>query len=437
MIFIVLYFLKLWHKIDLLLIKQTEMDTIVTRKSRKNKYLIIALPVFLLAGYFVYATVTKKRSLEVKRGEIVIKAVENNFFEDFIVFQAKVEPLNAMLLNVIEGGSIQEIFVENGDFVTKGQPLARLYNPNTELSYVTQETSIIEQINNLSKAKLDLRNQELNMAKDLVAIEHDYLDAKTLYDLNQKLFKEEILSKNEWEKTQENFRFQKERKNIIQQSIQKEKQANQMQIAQISQSQGIMYKSLDILRTNKKNFLVTAPLTGRLTSFEPVLGKNYQAGESIGKIDVMKGYKLMADVDEFYLERVSEGQLGQIDYKGQIIKVEVTKVIPEVKNGRFIVELNFTDTKELDLRQGLSFGVRLMLSEKSKTTVLSKGSFYEDTAGKWIFVVNGDKAERRNIKIGRENPLYYEIIEGLKPEEKVITSSYKDYEKIEVLNINN
>lgn len=432
-----LYFLKLWHKIDLLLIKQTEMDTIVTRKSRKNKYLLIALLAFLLAGYFVYAAVTKKRSLEVKRGEIVIKAVENNFFEDFIVFQAKVEPLNSMLLNVIEGGSIQEIFVENGDFVTKGQPLARLYNPNTELSYVTQETSIIEQINNLSKAKLDLRNQELNLAKDLVAIEHDYLDAKTLYDLNQKLFKEEILSKNEWEKTQENFRFQKERKNIIQQSIQKEKQANQIQIAQINQSQGIMYKSLDILRTNKKNFLVTAPLAGRLTSFEPVLGKNYQAGESIGKIDVMKGYKLMADVDEFYLERVSEGQLGQIDYKGQVIKVEVAKVIPEVKNGRFIVELNFTDTKELDLRQGLSFGVRLMLSEKTKTTVLSKGSFYEDTAGKWIFVVNGDKAERRNIKIGRENPLYYEIAEGLKPDEKVITSSYKDYEKIEVLNINN
>lgn len=411
------------------------MDTVVPRKSRKNKYLIIGLPLFLLAGYFVFSSVTKKRSLDVKKNEITIKTVENNYFEDFIVFQAKVEPLNSMLLNVVEGGSIQEIFVENGSFVRKGQPLARLYNPNTELGYMTQETAMIEQINNLNKAKLDLRTQELNLMKDLVAIEHDFLDAKSLYDLNQKLFKEEILSKNEWEKTQENFRFQKERKNIIQQSVQKEKQANAIQISQINQSQNIMQKSLEILRSNKKNFLVTAPLAGRLSSFEPILGKNYLAGESIGKIDVMKGYKLMADVDEFYLEKISVGQKGEIEYKNQIVRVEVTKVIPEIKTGKFQVELNFVEAKDLDLRQGLSFGVRLLLSEKTKTTVISKGSFNQDTAGEWIFVVQGNQAVRRKIKLGRENPLYYEVLEGLKPNEKVITSSYKDYKNIEILNL--
>lgn len=411
------------------------MDTIVPRKNRKNKYLLIALPLFLLLAYFVFSSVTKKRSLDVKKNEITIKTVENNYFEDFIVFQAKVEPLNSMLLNVVEGGSIQEIFVENGSFVQKGQPLARLYNPNTELNYMTQETAMIEQINNLNKAKLDLRSQELNLMKDLVAIEHDFLDAKSLYDLNQKLFKEEILSKNEWEKTQENFRFQKERKNIIQQSVQKEKQANVIQISQINQSQNIMQKSLEILRKNKQNFLVISPLAGRLSSFEPVLGKNYLAGESIGKIDVMKGYKLMADVDEFYLEKVSVGQKGEIEYKNQMVKVEVTKVIPEIKSGRFQVELNFIEAKDLDLRQGLSFGVRLLLSEKTKTIVLSKGSFNQDTAGEWIFVVNKNQAIRRKIKLGRENPLYFEVLEGLKPDEKVITSSYKDYKNIEILNL--
>jgi Membrane-fusion protein len=410
------------------------MDTIVPRKNRKNKYLLIGLPLFLLAAYVVFSSVTKKRGLDVKKAEVTIKTVENDYFEDFIVFQAKVEPLNSMLLNVIEGGSIQEIFVGNGDFVEKGQSLARLYNPNTELGYMTQETSMIEQINNLNKVKLDLRNQELNLAKDLVAIEHDYLDAKSLYELNEKLFKEQILSKNEWEKTQENFRFQKERKNIIQQSIQKEKQANKIQISQINQSQAIMQKSLEILRTNKKNFLVTAPLSGRLSSFEPVLGKNYQAGESIGKIDVMKGYKLLADVDEFYLEKVSVGQKAEIEYKGETIQVVVSKVIPEVKSGRFQVELNFLSTEKLDLRQGLSFGVRLMLSEKSKSMVLSKGSFYEDTSGKWIFVVDGYKAVRKEIKLGRENPLYYEVLGGLKQGDKVVTSSYKDYKDIEILN---
>ncbi|HBI01808.1 MAG TPA: efflux RND transporter periplasmic adaptor subunit [Flavobacterium sp.] len=412
------------------------MDTIVPRKNRKNKYILIASVVFLLLTVLVVMSMTKKRSLDVSSSEVSIKSVMVENFEDYIVFQAKVEPLNSMLINVIEGGSIQEIFVENGDFVEKGQPLARLYNPNTELSFMNQETAMIEQINNLNKAKLDLRTQELNLAKDLISIEHDYFDAKNLYDLNQKLYKQEILSKNEWETTQENFRYQTERKNIIQQSVQKEKKDNQILIAQINQSQGIMQKSLQILRENKKNFLVVASLAGRLSSFEPVLGKNYSAGETIGKIDVMKGYKLMADVDEFYLEKVSEGQKANIEYKEKIISVIVSKVIPEVKNGRFQVELQFANNKELDLRQGLSFGVRLLLSEKTKSTVIPKGSFYQETAGKWIFVVNGDKAERREIKLGRENPLYYEVLSGLKVGEKVITSGYKDYAEVEVLNLN-
>lgn len=411
------------------------MDTIINRKSSKKKYLAIAVLAIVVLGFIAFSIITKKRTFNVKKSEISIKVVETAFFEDFMVFQARVEPMNSILVNIIEGGSVQEIFVSNGDNVVKGQPLARLYNPNTELNYMQQETSIIEQINNLNKAKLDLRNQELNLAKDLVSIEHDFMDAKNQYDLNKKLFEQEILSKNEWEKTQENFRFQKERINIIKQSVTKEKQANQIQIGQLNQSIGIMEKSLNILRSNKKNFLVVAPLSGRLSSFEPVLGQSYQQGQTLGKIDVMKGYKLLADVDEFYLQKVKKGQTGTVDFNGKEVKVSIEKVIPEIKSGRFQVELNFVTNEILDLQQGLSFAVRLNLSEKTKSLVLSKGSFYEDTSGKWIFVVNGNKAEKRDIKIGRENPLYYEILDGLKEGEKVVTSTYKDYKEVEVLNI--
>lgn len=410
------------------------MDTIINRKTNKNKYLLIALPIILIFGFFVFTSVTKKRSLTIKASEITIKVVENDFFEDFMAFQAKAVPLNSMLINIIEGGAVQEIFVENGDKVVKGQSLARLYNPNAELAYMQQETAIIEQINNLNKAKLDLRNQELNLAKDLIAIEHDYLDAKNLYDLNTKLFEQEILSNNEWEKTKENYRFQKERMSIIKQSVKKEKQANQIQIGQLDQSITIMDKSLDILRINKKNFLITAPLAGRLSSFEPILGKTYAQNTSIGTIDDRKGYKLVADLDEFYLARIAIGQKGTVEFDNKIIEVQITKLNPEINNGRFQVELDFVSSKKLDLRQGLSFGVKLNLSEKTKTKVLSKGSFYEETNGKWIFVVNGNKAERRKIKLGRENPFYYEVLGGLKANEKVITSSYKDYAAIEVLN---
>jgi HlyD family secretion protein len=411
------------------------MDTIIKRKTNKNKYILVALPIILIFGFFVFTSVTKKRSLTIKASEITIKTVENDNFEDFMAFQAKAVPLNSMFINIIEGGAVQEIFVENGDKVIKGQPLARLYNPNAELAYMQQETAIIEQINNLNKAKLDLRNQELNLAKDLISIEHDYLDAKNLYDLNTKLSDEEILSKNELEKTKENYRFQKERMYIIKQSIKKEKQANQIQIEQLNQSITIMDKSLGILRTNKKNFLIAAPLAGRLSSFEPILGKTYAQNTSIGTIDDRKGYKLVADLDEFYLARIAVGQKGTVDFDNKLIEVQITKLNPEIKNGRFQVELDFVSSKKLDLRQGLSFGVKLNLSEKTKTKVLSKGSFYEETNGKWIFVVKGDKAERRDIKLGRENPLYYEVLSGLNANEKVITSSYKDYKEIEILDI--
>jgi len=413
------------------------MDTIIKRKNNKKKYGLLALPILLVLGYFVITSLTKKRSLNVNKSEISIKSVEKGFFEDFIVFQAKVTPLNSMLVNVIEGGAVQEIFVNNGDRVSQGQPLARLYNPNTELNYMQQETAIIEQINNLNKAKLDLRNQELNLAKDLISIEHDYQDAKNLYELNQKLFNQEILAKNEWQKTQENFRFQKERMDIIKQSVTKEKQANQIQIGQLNQSISIMNKSLSILRNNKNNFLITAPLSGRLSSFEPILGKTYTQGNSIGTIDVLKGYKLVAEVDEFYLNRIAEGLKGTIEFNEKPVEVIISKVIPEIKSGRFIVELNFIKNENLELNQGLSFGVRINLSEKTESILISKGSFCQETAGKWIFVIKGNKAERRNINIGRENPLYYEILEGLQVGEKVITSTYKDYKDVEVLRLEN
>ena len=413
------------------------METVINRKNNKKKYVAIAVAAFVVLGFGAYSMITKKRTLNVKKEEVTIKTVEEDFFEDFMVFQAKVEPMNSILVNIVEGGSVQEIFVSNGDMVIQGQPLARLYNPNTELNYMQQETAIIEQINNLNKAKLDLRNQELNLSKDLITIEHDYQDSKNLYDLNKKLFDQEILAKNEWEKTQENFRFQKERMNIIKQSVTKEKQANQIQIMQLNQSISIMEKSLDILRKNKKNFLIVAPLSGRLSSFEPVLGQTYQQGQTLGKIDVMKGYKLLAEVDEFYLSKVKQGQKGKVDFNGKEVDVVIAKVIPEIKNGRFLVELNFINAANLDLRQGLSFAVRLILSEKTKSIVLSKGNFNQDTAGKWVFVVNGNKAERRAIEISRENPLYFEIAKGLKPGEKVVTSSYQDYKDVEILSIEN
>lgn len=413
------------------------MDILIPRKNNKKKYLTWAILLMGLLGLSAYTMLSKKRHLKVSAAEISIQRVEEDYFEDFLSFQAEVEPLHSVWVNVVEGGSVQEIYVSNGDQVRAGQPLARLYNPNTELNYMQQETAIIEQINNLNKARLDLRNQELGMAKDLVGIEHDYQDASQLYELNKKLFAQEILASNEWERTQENFRFQQERRDIIKQSIAKAKQANRIQMTQMTQSIAIMQKSLQALRKNKKNFLILAPESGRLTSFEPILGKTYQQGQSLAKIDVMKGYKLMAQVDEFYLDKIAEGQKGTVEFSGKNLEVQISKVIAEVKNGRFQVELHFTTPQLSGLRQGLTFGVRLNLSEKTRSLILPKGAFYAETSGRWIFVVQGHQAVRRNIRLGRENPLYYEVLSGLQAGDQVITSTYKDYINKDELTLEN
>lgn len=411
------------------------MDTVIKSKSKKLKFATLAAVLFLAFGTMAYFSFSKKKSLNVNANEILVKTVSSEYFEDFMVFQARVEPLNALFVNIVEGGSVQEIFAENGTHVEKGQALAKMYNPNSELNYMTQETAIIEQMNNLNNGKLNIRNQELQLTQDLLSIEHDYNDAKRIHDLNARLFEKGVISKNEWNQIQESLRFQEQRKNNIQLSIQREKQSNKIQISQINRSIATMEKSLGILRNNKKNFLITAPASGNLTSFEPIVGKTYQSGESIGKIDVMKGYKLVAEVDEFYLEKVAVGQKGQVDYKGQMLEVTVIKVLPEVKGGLFQVELSFAKT-DLVLQTGLSFGVKLTLSEKQKTLVLPKGQFHNESGGQSVFVVNGNEATRQPIQLGRENPDYYEVLGGLKAGDRVVTSSYADYKDVEVLKLN-
>ncbi len=403
------------------------MDTIIKSKNNKKIHWKYISPIILILGLIIYVNLFKKKTLNIEKDKVSIKKIEFGYFEDFLTFQATVEPSNAILINVVENGAVTEIFAANGDSVQKNQALVKLYNPSTELNYVSQETSITEQINNMEKAKLDLRNQELNLEKDLISIEHDYNNAKNQFDLHKKLYEQDILSFNEWNNTQELFRFQVERKKNIQESIQKEKQTNQIQIRQINQSIAFMRKSRDILTKNKQNFLILAPASGRLSSFEPIVGKNYNQGESIGKIDKMDGYKLVATVDEFYLERIQIGQKGSITHQGKEISVIVSKIIPEIKNGVFKVELQFVLSDNLNLRTGLTFGVKLTLSEKQKTILLPKGSFYNETKGDWIFVLNGNTANRRNIILGRENPLFYEVKSGLNEGEMVITSNYTDY----------
>src|SRR5690606_22591782 len=409
------------------------MDTKVqNKKSKYKKIIFIAVPVLILAG-LLSSSLLKKKSLNVETSRLAVREVKNGKFDDIVILNGKIEPLNSVLINVVEGGAVQEIFVEDGSMVKENEPLMRIYNPNTELNYLQQETAIIEQINNLKNLKISLTNQELELEKELILIQHDYINAEQQYNVDKGLFASEIIPEKDYKNSLENFNYQTKRKEVIQSSVNREKEARVVQIKSIDEALNKMERKLDILRNNKQNFLVLASATGRISSFDPTLGQHINAGESVGKIDIMDGYKLTAKVDEYYISKLEPAQSGTIESDGKTYDVMISKVLPEVKDGQFQVDLVFKNEFPENLRMGMSFSVKLFLSESSESLLIPKGSFYQETAGKWIFVLDGEKkAVRRNIKLGRENPVYYEVLDGLESGDKVITSSYQDYKDVEV-----
>lgn len=412
------------------------MDTKVQNKKSKYKIIILVTIVVLGLSGLIASSLLRKKTLNIDASRITIREIKYGRFDDIVILNGKIEPLNSVLVNVVEGGAVQEVFVEDGSMVREGEPLIRIYNPNTELSYLQQETAIIEQINNLKNLKISLTNQELELDKELILIQHDYINAEQQYNVDKGLYAAEIIPAKDYNKSLENFNYQTKRKEVIQTSVKKEKQARIVQIKSINEALVKMERNLDILRDNKQNFLVLASATGRLSSFDPTLGQNINAGESIGKIDIMDGYKLSAKVDEYYISKLQTAQSGSIESNGKTYDVMISKVLPEVKDGQFQVDLVFKNKFPENLRMGMSFSIKLFLSESSESLLIPKGSFYQETAGKWIFILEGEnKAVRRNIQLGRENPIYYEVISGLKSGDKVITSSYEDYKKVENLNL--
>ena len=411
------------------------MDTKIVKKKSKLKFVLIIIASAVAIAIFGWYFLNQKKTYNVKSEDITIDEVTNGKFEDMLMVTAQTQSLNSSLVNVLEGGAVKEIFAEDGQMLTKGQPIARVYNPNTEFNYLNQETGIMQQISQMRSSLLELKNQEFNQDKELLQSQNDYNTALQTFNLQKRLYDAEIGKKTDYDIALQNLNYQKDRKQIVEKGASNEKLSRNSQFSAINNSINQMEKSLNILRSNKNNFLIMSPASGRLSSFNISLGQNLMSGESIGKIDLMGGYKLVAKVDEYYINKLTNGIKGTLDNNGKEYEVIITKILPEVKDGQFSVELNFIDAKIENLKIGMTFGVKLKLSADTQSMMIPKGNFYKDTNGKWIFVVKNNKAEKRNISLGRENPLYYEVTSGLKQGESVITSDYSELKKYEILDI--
>ncbi len=412
------------------------MDTKIEKKRSKLKIILLALAGVVILGLFLGYFFRQKKTFNVKAEDLQVEKVTRGKFEDMMMITAQTQSLNSSLVNVMEGGAVKEIFTEDGKMVTKGEPLARVYNPNTEFNFMSQETGIMQQISQMRNTLLELKNQEFTQDKEILQAQNDYNTAQQNYNLQKRLYDAEIGKKTDYDMARQNLAYQQKRKQIVEQSIVNEKHSRASQIAAVNNSIAQMEKSLDVLRNNKNNFLIMSPATGRLSSFSISLGQSLTTGQSIGKVDLMGGYKLVAKIDEYYINKLHAGIKGTLESNGKEYNVIVSKVLPEVVQGQFSAELNFADNnKPDDLKIGMTFGVKLKLSADTQSLMIPKGNFFKDTNGKWIFVTENGKAVRKNISLGGENPLYYEVLSGLKEGEQVIVSDYSDYKKYEILDI--
>ena len=411
------------------------MDTKVVKKKSKLKLVLLVIGAALAVTVFGWYFLNQKKTYNVKSEDIQTDVVTNGKFEDMLMVTAQTQSLNSSLVNVLEGGAVKEIFAEDGQMIEKGQPIARVYNPNTEFNYLNQETGIMQQISQMRNSLLELKNQEFNQDKEILQSQNDYNTALQSFNLQKRLYDAEIGKKTDYDVALQNLNYQKQRKVIVEKGSSSEKSSRNSQLAAINNSISQMEKSLNILRSNKNNFLIMSPVSGRLSSFNISLGQNLTSGESIGKVDLMDGYKLIAKVDEFYINKLQNGIKGSLESNAKQFEVIITKILPEVKDGQFSVELTFIDAKPENLKIGMTFGVKLKLSADTQSLVIPKGNFYKDTNGKWIFVLKNNKAEKRPISLGRENQMYYEVVSGLQQGETVITSDYTELKKYEILNL--
>ena len=412
------------------------MDRIVEKKrfNKKTIIIIVAALVFVtLVGYGYNLSLNKVYKAEADK--ITINKVQYGDFEDVVLLNASVVPLTSVIVSSSEGGTVAQIFTENGASVVAGTPLLRIANPNALSSYTASETSITEQINQLRKLRLDLEQNQRIMSQDMMDVENSLRTSTRKYKIDSALYSKRVITQQEFATSSQDYEYFQGRKALLKQAVRQENQSRVMQLQQIEQSISRMNESLQTIRQNIENMTIKAPVSGRLSSYDPVIGKSYGANEMLGKIDVLQGYKLQAGVDEYYINRVKEGQTAQCEFNGKTYALTVRKVIPEVTAGQFQVELVFESKSPDELRRGLSMQVKLTLSDNSKSLLLPQGQFFQSTGGSWVFVVANGKATKRNVKIGRKNYLYYEILEGLQKDEEVITSSYDQFTQYDIIEI--
>ncbi|WP_019029953.1 efflux RND transporter periplasmic adaptor subunit [Colwellia piezophila] len=408
---------------------------IATNASPMKKWLGL-LMIMLIVAFAVYMIASKStgKVLSVDNSRIVVSKVISGVFEDFIPIRGRVTPAKTVYLDAIEGGRVEKILVEDGASLTVGNLIVELSNASLQLSALGNETRVAEQLNNMRTIELNLEQNRLQHKRNIIDIKHQIKLLTRQVERSQSLIATGAITKTQVEDSEDTLIWYKDRLALTLESQQSDARMQGEQLAFLKDTSSRLESHLAISRQNLDNMNVKAPVAGTLSGFNVEVGQSIARGERLGQIDTPNDYKLTAFIDEFYLGRVDIGQTA--NYKNYALVI--AKVYPQVQNGQFEVDFKFVKEQPKGIRRGQTIQIKLTLGDASEAMLIPNGAFYQDTGGKWLFVVSadGNQAVKRNVRLGRRNNQFIEVIEGLEFGEEVVTSPYSSYLDMQRLKFN-
>ena len=401
---------------------------IVSRKMPKQVKLAIGAAAALVAIIAFYLMSPGANSQTVAAERLTISTVQKGTFDDFIPLRARVTPLVSVFLDAIEGGRVEQVVVEDGTMVTKGQLLAVLSNAELQLSVLARQTEVTQQINSMRSQELALAQTRLQNERSL--IEADLATQKALreYEVQKPLAEKGFVASKTFGNSRDEYEANRRRSAVLRRQQATDERLQSSQLAQLRETAATLNNSLGIARGSLDALNLRAPVSGHLTAFSIQVGQSLDRGERLGQIDT-DGNKLVAQVDEFYLGRVKEGQIATAELGGKAFRLKLAKIYPQVRNGTFEVDFQFIGPAPANVQRGQTIQTKLTLSDPAKALLIPNGAFYNETGGNWVFVVapDGRSAVKRPVRLGRRNAEFIEVLEGLEPGERVLTSPYTGF----------
>ena len=407
------------------------MDKKIDRKRWPWYRVLLYLLILGAVGYFGWTLYkqagTSRLNVDVER--LLFDTVHRGNFQEFIPVTGNVLPIKTVLIGAIEGGRVDEKFLEDGALVKAGQSILQLSNADLQLNYLNQEANIVAQINQIRNTSLMMEQQSLNLRETALDVEYQIDLLTDRVTRNESLYRDGVVAQVDFEETLDEFEHLKRRKKLLYQTIEKDSMSTELQRQQMNNSLDLMQRNLAIARRSLDNLRVKAPIAGQLSGLTAEIGELIIEGSQIAQIDDLSSFKIRVRIDEFYISRIFTGQEGSFDFAGRNYQLSIGKIYPQVTNGTFEADMFFTEDVPEGIKRGQTVSVKLELSAQEEALLIARGGFYQITGGNWVYVVasDGATARRTDIRVGRQNPNFYEVLDGLQPGDIVITSSYDNF----------